>query len=117
MTEKKGYSQYILGDMLLQYNLDERNRMSMTLIPAAMKDRVTDKTYTPEPLVQIHAKGDQLPNGYGNGHTMACTTATDAMKFAGQKQEGNTIITTLADETGRTVHHRVRWEEGKSRLR
>ena len=112
MTEKKGYSQYILGDMLLQYNLDEQNRMSMTLIPAAMKDRVTDKTYTPEPLVQIHAKGDQLPNGYGNGHTMACTTATDAMKFVSQKQEGNTIITTLADENGRTVHHRVRWEEG-----
>ena len=112
MTRKNGYSQFTLGDMLLQYNLDEQNRVSMSLIPLAMKDKVREKAYTPEPLVQIHAKGDQLPNGYGNGHTMACTTATDALKFVSQKQEGNTIITTAADDTGRTVHHKVRWEEG-----
>ena len=112
MARKNGYSRFTLGDMLLQYNLDEQNRMSMALIPLIMEGQVMDKAYTPEPLVQIHAKGDQLPNGYGNGHTMACTTATDAMKFVSQKQEGNTIITTLADGTGRTVHHRVRWEEG-----
>ena len=112
MTRENGYSRFTLGDMLLQYNLDEQNRMSMSLIPLAMKDRAAEKAYTPEPLVQIHAKGDQLPNGYGNGHTMACTTATDAMKFVSQEQKDNTIITTVADDTGRTVYHKVRWEEG-----
>ena len=106
------YSEYILGDMLLAYALDEQGCMSMTLIPASMKERVLKKEYRPEPLVQIHARGDQLPNGYGNGHTMACTPASAALKPVGQRREGNKILTTLADENGRMVWHRVRWEEG-----
>ena len=105
-------SEYVLGDMLLTYEKDDQDRVSMSLIPASMKDRVLRKEYRPEPLVQIHARGDQLPNGYGNGHTMACTTASDALKFRDQRREGDTVITTVADGTGRTVHHRVKWEEG-----
>ena len=112
----KHYSETILGDMLLFYDLDDRRRVSMAVIPAGMREKVRNKEYRPEPLVQIHARGDQLPNGYGNGHTLACTTASDALEFVSQKQEGNTIITTVADRTGRTVHHRVIWEEGLQAL-
>ena len=54
------YSEYILGDMLLSYGLDEQNCVSMSLIPASMKAQVKEKEYHPEPLVQIHARGDQL---------------------------------------------------------
>ena len=106
------YSEISFGDMLLAYDLDEGNRVSMSLIPAEMKDRVLEKEYRPEPLVQIHARGDRLPNGYGSGHTMACTTASDALTFVSQKREENTVVTTVADGSGRTVHHRVSWEEG-----
>lgn len=108
----KHYSEFQLGDMLLTYGLDEQACASMSLIPAAMKDCVTEKDYRPEPLVQIHARGDQFPNGYGNGHTMACTPAASALKFVSQNREGNTILTVLSDGKGRTVHHRVGWEEG-----
>ena len=108
----KHYSEYVLGDMLLAYTLDDQNRMSMTLIPAALKDRAEDKAYNPEPLVQIHARGDHLPNGYGNGHTLAVTSATDALKFVSQTREGDTILTTVSDGAGRTVRHRVVWTEG-----
>ena len=108
----KRYSEFLFGDMLLAYDLDEEQRVSMSLIPASMADRVLKKEYRPEPIVQIHAKGDQLPNGYGNGRTMACTTASAAMRLVCQSREGNTVFTTLADGTGRIVHHRVRWEEG-----
>ena len=108
----KRYSEFSLGDMLLTYYLDEQNCMSMTLIPADLQDQVQQKEYHPEPLVQIHARGDHFANGYGNGHTLAVTSATDALKFVSQEQEGNQIITTVADDTGRTVQHRVRWEEG-----
>ena len=93
----KRYSEFSLGDMLLSYFLDEKNCMSMTLIPAEMKDRIREKEYYPEPLVQIHAWGDHFANGYGNGHTLALTSATDALKFVSQRREGNTIITTAAD--------------------
>ena len=113
----KIYSEYIFGDMLLSYLLDEEDRMSMRLIPAGMKDRVAEKKVRPEPLVQIHARGDRLPNGYGNGHTMACTTATDALRFVSQRREGNTVETAAADGTGRTVRHRATWEEGLQALR
>ncbi len=108
----KHYSEIQLGDMLLTYDRDGQNCVSMSLIPASMKDRVTEKDYYPEPLVQIHARGDQFPNGYGNGHTMACTPASTAMKFVSQSREENTVVTVLSDGKGRTVRHRVRWEEG-----
>jgi len=108
----KRYSEFVMGDMLLSYFLDERDCVSMTLIPAGMKDRVIEKEYRPEPLVQIHARGDQLPNGYGNGHTMACTPASAALKLVSQDREGNTVKTVLSDGKGRTVRHRVRWETG-----
>ena len=101
----KRFAEYNLGDMLLVYTLDEQNRMSMMLIPAALKNKVLEKPYTPEPLVQIHARGDHLPNGYGNGHTLAITSATDALKFVSQTSEGNAIITTVSDGAGRTVRH------------
>ena len=106
------YSQFILGDMLLFYNTDDQQRVSMGLIPAALKDGVREKEYHAEPLVQIHARGDQFPNGYGNGHTMACTPASAALKLVSQERSGNTVTTTVADDTGRIVHHRVRWDEG-----
>ena len=105
-------AEYRLGDMLLTYFTDGDGRISMTLIPAGMKDRVLEKEYRPEPLVQLHARGDRLTGCYGNGHTLACTTATDSLKFVSQEKEGNAVVTTVADETGRTVRHRVVYEDG-----
>ena len=108
----KHYSEFLLGDMLLIYDLDDSRRVSMAVIPAGMKDRAVEKDFRPEPLVQLHARGDQLPNGYGNGHTLACTPASDALKLVSQEQEGHTIVTTVADSAGRTVHHYAAWDEG-----
>ena len=113
----KQYSEYRFGDMLAAWWLDEKNHMGMTLIPAEMKDRVREHSHTLEGLVQIHARGDQLPNGYGNGSTLATTTATDALHFVSQKKDGNTVVTELADATGRTVFHTLKWEEGLEALR
>ena len=108
----KRYSEFILGDMLLAYDTDEQNCVSMSLIPVTMKDRVLKKEYHPEPLVQIHTRGGRLPNGYGNGHTMATAPDSAALKLAGQHRESDGIITTLSDGNGKTVHHRIRWEAG-----
>ena len=113
----KKYSEYRFGDMLAAWWLDEKGRTGMTLIPADMKDRVREHSHALEPLVQIHARGDQLPNGYGNGHTMATTTATDRLRFVSQRTENSTVVTELADETGRTVFHTLRWKKGLEALR
>ncbi len=53
----KSYSRYRFGDMLLLYYVDGEQRVSMTLVPAAMEGQIRDKEYRPEPLVQIHALG------------------------------------------------------------
>ena len=113
----KRYSEYRFGDMLVTWWLDRENHIGMTLIPSDMKNRVKEHRHTLEPLVQIHARGDQLPNGYGNGHTLAVTTATDALRFVNQREEGNAVATELTDETGRTVFHTIRWEEDLEALR
>ena len=65
------YSEYRFGDMLAAWWLDEKDHVGMTLIPAGMEDRVRANDHALEGLVQLHARGDQLPNGYGNGHTLA----------------------------------------------
>ena len=113
----KRFSEYRFGDMLVTWWLDDKEHMGMTLIPADMADRVREHEHALEGLVQIHARGDQLPNGYGNGSTLATTTATDRMKFVSQAREGNAVTTELADETGRTVFHTLRWDEGAEALR
>ena len=112
----KTLSEFCFGDMLLRYTLDDRDRVSMQLIPVGMKERETAKEYRPEPLVQLHARGDKLADGYGNGHTLAGTAATDALRLCSQKREGNTVITTVSDGRGRTVHHRAAWAEGLEAL-
>ena len=103
---------FLLGDMLLSYFLDEAGCVSMTIIPAGMRDRLSEKKYHPEPLVQIHARGDHFANGYGNGHTLAGTSASEALKFVRQEREDSTVTTTVADGNGRTVRHQVTWAEG-----
>ena len=89
----KHCSQYHFGDMVLSYYTDEAGCVSMMIVPAGTEDRILQKDYHPEPLVQIHARGDHFTNGYGNGHTMACTSASEALKLVSQCREGNQVIT------------------------
>ena len=107
----KCYSQFTFGDLLLSYDLDKAGCVSMSVLPAGMEGQVLQKEFHPEPLVQLHARGDSFPNGYGNGHTMACSSASEALKFVSQNREGNTVTTTVSDGKGRTVRHRVSWAE------
>ena len=109
---KKCFSEFRFGDMLLTYFLDGDNRMTMRLIPAAFENKVIDKKFAPEPLAQLHARGDQLPNGYGNGHTLATTPASNALTFVSQRQDEDTVETELSDGSGRIVRHLATWREG-----
>ena len=52
----KNTFEYRMGDMLLAYHTDEQDRVSMSLVPAALRDRMLEKDYEPEPIVQIHAR-------------------------------------------------------------
>lgn len=54
--------------------------------------------------MQFHAQGDQPPNGCGNGHTLALTTASRRLTLAGQQVQGDTSVTTPADVYRQAVH-------------
>ena len=111
----KKYSEFSLGDILLAYWLDTEGRVSMTLIPAGMAGQTAEKEYTPEPLAQLHAEGDPLPGGYGSGMTLACTRASGALRFLSQERDKSGIVTTLSDDTGRRILHRVHWQRKPAR--
>lgn len=109
--------EYTFGDMLLRYVADDQQQAGLCLIPAARRADVLEKSWAVEPLVQLHARGDQLPNGYGSGITLATTPATRRLVLKEHRRQEDAVITTLADEQGRTVHHRVEWHEGTKALR
>lgn len=113
----KRCSEVRFGDILVVYWLDEKNHMGMTLVPDGMEGQVRDRPFALDGLVQLHARGDQLPNGYGNGSTLAATTATDRLGFVSQRRDGDEVVTELADPSGRRVFHTVRWEKGTEALR
>lgn len=108
----KLYSRFPMGDMLLTYVVDDAQHVGMMLLPRCREKDVLDKEWAVESLVQCHARGDHLPNGYGNGHTLAASSATGRMKLAAQEKQGDTIITTLTDGAGRVAEHRLTWHEG-----
>ena len=108
----KRFSEFRFGDMLITYFLDEKNRMSLRLIPAVLEEKLLEKKFAPEPLVQLHARGDQLPNGYGNGRTLATTPASYALTFVSQQRKGDTVETVLSDGAGRQATHRATWSAG-----
>ena len=45
----KKFSEYVFGDMLVSWWLDDNGHMGMTLIPAEMKDRVKTHDHALEP--------------------------------------------------------------------
>lgn len=103
----KRYSEKQFGDILVTWWTDDDNHIGMTMIPSSMKDKDISHSDGIEGIVQIHARGDHLPNGYGNGQTLAGTSATDRLHLVSQSMDESSVTTTLADDTGRFVHHRI----------
>ena len=70
--------------------------------PLSEEDVAREKRWALEALMQFHAQGDQPPNGCGNGHTLALTTASSRLTLAGQQVQGGY----QRDHSGRCVQTR-----------
>lgn len=119
---KKGYSEFVLGDMKACYVQDEETgSMELVLLPADMDYQVAyrEKPY-PDSLIQVKLVGDTYAGGYAGGRTMRQSASVAALVFEGQekKQEnGETVICTdLSDERGYQYRHFLVWKEGKKSL-
>ena len=113
----KAIDRFALGDMRLTYWLDDDNHVGLELIPDALADKALEKRGALESLVQLHVRGDSLPNAYANGQTMALSESTARMRYVSQARQGDTIVTMLSDGAGRLVRHYATWREGLQALR
>nr|MCR5510989.1 alpha-galactosidase [Lachnospiraceae bacterium] len=113
----KKYNETVFGDIIVTWWTDDDDHIGMTMTPLSMKDKGVFCSDNIESLVQIHARGDHLPNGYGNGLTLATTSATDRMHLVGQTSDEHCVITILEDDTGRRVEHRLSSDEDTEALR
>ncbi|MBO4900027.1 MAG: alpha-galactosidase [Lachnospiraceae bacterium] len=113
----KRYNETVFGDIIVTWWTDDEDRIGMTMTPLSMKDKGVFSAETIESLVQLHARGDHLANGYGNGITLATTSATDRMHLVSQTSDERSVTTVLEDDTGRRVEHRLIADEGCEALR
>ena len=113
----KTISEYGLGDMLVTYVTNEAGQVGMTLIPAALKDRVLQKDWALQSLAEVHFRGDPLPNAYANGQSLAGTRSTAGMIFRRQWREENRILTEMSDAQGRKIIHTLTWQPGSPAFR
>jgi len=108
------YKAYQLGDICLSYDMDDKGHIGMLIVPG---DVPAERHGPLEPLVQWHLRGDNLPGGYASGATLTGTESTAKLIFVSQEQVGDAIVTTLKDEAGCLVRHKVIWHPGLKALR
>ena len=110
-------AEYQLGDMALVYVTDEAQHVGMVLTPWEKRAAIADKQCAADHLVQLYVRGDALPNGYGNGHTMSFSGTSNGLRYVGQVRENDAIVTTLRDARGLTARHRVTWHAPLTAIR
>lgn len=119
------YAEHVLGDMTARYTTDAAGRVGLWLYPTALRSRLAERRATVaneswarshskgrpaivvEPLVHVKLSCDDQPPQLGPGRTLLWSPSTDRFRLAGQRVADGTVITTLADETGLQIEHRL----------
>ena len=69
-----------------------------------------------ESLAQVKIVGDPYPGGFSQGHTMRNAPSAGSFKYERQHTEHEdcktTLVTTLKDERGYRMEHRLSWHNG-----
>lgn len=118
---RKLLKEYILGDMVARYEINEEKQVGLTLYPTgkSLPDTV-EKAAVLDCLVQLKLSGDAYEGCYAPGNTMRNSESVKRFKFQEQKLkklgENITICTILNDERGYLVEHRLTWKQGTSYL-
>lgn len=111
--------EYILGDMIARYYLDEEQHVGLELYPGDMPvPKNPGKRAKLDAMVQIKLAGDIYNGAYAPGNTLRNGESTDRLRYKSQEviMEGDsqTILTCLWDERGYEVRHSLEWEKGQT---
>ena len=116
MENVRQISSFILGDMKLNYTVDDAGIASMELLPNDGTLTIKPKKTYQENLLQVKITGDIYNEAYAMGVTLRNSETTRRLKFDRQEsvtEDGClTIITHLKDDRGYVARHILSWEEG-----
>lgn len=110
-------SDFHLGDMLLQYEIED-GLIGMNLVPFEKKDEIVyDKKYKIDSLVQLKIEGDAFSSGFSNGQTMRNCASVEDYRYVNQKvqetRESISIITVLENQKGQKAEHCLEYIKGQ----
>ena len=112
--------EYLLGDMVLRYEINSEGNAGMLIYPASMPLPGFKKRSGLDPLLHVKLSGDSSDGNFSQGMTMRGSESAFRLKFSGQEErfEGHQhlIITTLSDPRGYKAEHCVSYTEGDSFL-
>ena len=114
---------YLLGDMLARYLLDEDTKtVGFQLLPACLPaPENVEKHMKLEPLVQLKLTGDIYDEAYSIGGCMRNGETVRRLSYQDQSCEETadalTVCTTVADDRGYSVIHRLWWKKGAPYVR
>ena len=109
--------EYILGDMVARYCMDEKKHVGLQLYPRDMPiPEMLKKNAKLDGMVQLKISGDIYQGSYAPGNTLRNGESTERLLFEDQKEvlieNSQTIITTLRDKRGYEVRHTLYWQQG-----
>lgn len=114
---------YLLGDMIARYLLDgETGSVGFQLLPAVLPTpENVAKSMKMEPLVQLKLTGDIYDEAYALGNCLRNGETVRRLAYKDQScvDEGAALVisTTLADDRGYEVTHRLSWKKGAPYVR
>ena len=108
--------EYVLGDMVVRFVVDEDQHVGMQLYPVDMPIPMEiKKTAKLDGMVQLKLSGDVYQGAYAPGNTLRNGESVKQLTFFSQEEilaeNSQTIITTLRDQRGYEARHFLSWEE------
>ena len=132
----KQLSNFVVGEMTVQYVFDSVGRVGLQIIPTALLDRVVPRrdglgglSYIDampgagnppasviDPLVHVKIVGDPYPGAFAQGQTLRSSPSVDRFQYADQTVRRDAdfavVTTTLIDDSGLRLEHDVSWHDG-----
>ncbi len=114
IADMKMYSEHILGDMLVQYIVDESTRnMSMCILPCSTRNMIKQKEYKIDSLIQLKILGDDYAGVHAQGLSLRNSQSTQNLVFKQQEIDKNehsiNIKTILENNKKHIVEHLITW--------
>ena len=136
------HTDFEFNDITVRYLTDTATgRVGLLLFPTELKSRIATRRGTLrgerfidvlpgddpwpataiDPIAQVKILGDAYSGGFATGHTMRNSPSAEGFRFGDQEilkhGTANTVVTTLRNECGHRIEHRLSWSAGDAALR